>query len=190
MKTSLANIFGTLVRLAMLAAPSCFALQGGPVQPDYMQFEPSGMQDLVSLQTGNFSYSVPLGELPGPYGGYPLSMSYHAGISPQSEATWVGLGWTLNPGSISRDIRGVPDDQFHGGTLGYVYRYSAMQTWNLDVGWSMGAVSVGFNAPSTGGVGFSATVGPKLEGFAGVGFTIGTEALGLVKYFIDCILTI
>lgn len=183
MKTSLANIFGTLVRLAMLAAPSCFALQGGPVQPDYMQFEPSGMQDLVSLQTGNFSYSVPLGELPGPYGGYPLSMSYHAGISPQSEATWVGLGWTLNPGSISRDIRGVPDDQFHGGTLGYVYRYSAMQTWNLDVGWSMGAVSVGFNAPSTGGVGFSATVGPKLEGFAGVGFTIGTEALGLEASF-------
>ena len=141
------------------------------------------MQDLVSLQTGNFSYSVPLGELPGPYGGFPLSMSYHAGISPQSEATWVGLGWTLNPGSISRDIRGVPDDQFHGGTLGYVYRYSAMQAWGLDVGWSMGAVSVGFNAPSTGGVGFSATVGLKVEGLAGVGFKVGTEALGMEASF-------
>lgn len=183
MKSARTGIFGISVWLALLAAPSCFALQGGPVQPDYMQFEPSGMQDLVSLQTGNFSYSVPLGELPGPYGGFPLSMSYHAGISPQSEATWVGLGWTLNPGSISRDIRGVPDDQFHGGTLGYVYRYSAMQAWGLDVGWSMGAVSVGFNAPSTGGVGFSATVGLKVEGLAGVGFKVGTEALGMEASF-------
>lgn len=148
-----------------------------------MQFEPSAMQDLVSLQTGNFAYSVPLGELPGPYGGYPLSMSYHAGISPQQEATWVGLGWTLNPGSISRDIRGVPDDQFHGGTLGYVYRYSAMQTWGLDLNWSMGAVSVGFSAPSTGGVGFSVTAGLKVSGVAGVGFTLGTDASGMQMNF-------
>ena len=56
---------------ALVAISPLFALQGGPVQPDYMQFEPSGMKDMVSLQTGNFAYSIPLGELPGPYGGYP-----------------------------------------------------------------------------------------------------------------------
>ena len=164
---------------ALVAISPLFALQGGPVQPDYMQFEPSGMKDMVSLQTGNFAYSIPLGELPGPYGGYPLSLSYHAGISPQQEATWVGLGWTLSPGSINRDIRGVPDDQFHGGTLGYVYRYSAIQTWNLETSWTMGVVSVGQNVSSTGGVGFSATVGPRISGVAGVGFTVGTEAIGV-----------
>lgn len=175
----LANKVSRWLVAVMFAASSAFALQGGPVQPDYMQFEPSEMKDMVSLQTGNFAYSVPLGELPGPYGGYPLSLSYHAGISPQQEATWVGLGWTLSPGSISRDIRGVPDDQFHGGTLGYVYRYSAMQTWSLETGWTMGAVSVGQSVSSTGGVGFSATVGPKVAGVAGVGFTVGTEAVGV-----------
>ena len=63
-----------------------FALQGGPVQPDYVQFEPSGMQDMVNLLTGDFSYQVPLGDLPSPYGNYPLSVSYQAGISPQQEA--------------------------------------------------------------------------------------------------------
>ena len=160
---------------------SCLAnaLEGGPSQPDYMQFEPADMPDLVSMQTGDFAYSLPLGELPGPYGNYPLSVAYHAGISPQQEATWVGLGWLLNPGVINRDVRGVPDDQFHGGTLGFIYQYMAMQTWALDMAWSYGIFSVGSTATSSGGVGFSATIGPKIAGIAGVGFTVGTDAVGL-----------
>jgi hypothetical protein len=160
-----------------------FALQGGPAQPDYMQFEPSTVTDMVNPQTGNFTYSIPLGELPGPYGGYPLSISYHAGISPQSEASWVGLGWFLNPGSINRDVRGVPDDQFHGGTLGYVYQYSGMKTWVLDVGLSTSGFSVGIVAPSTGEVGFTATVGVKLSETAQVGFTVGNRATGFSMRF-------
>ena len=125
------KIFFSILFFCYAAA---FALQGGPSQPDYVQFEPANLQDMVNLQTGNFTYSLPLGELPGPYGNYPLSISYHAGISPQQEASWVGLGWTLNPGSINRDLRGVPDDQFHGGTLGFVYQYAAWHYWNLDFG--------------------------------------------------------
>src|SRR5574344_351003 len=162
-----------------LCATTLYALQGGPTQPDYAQFEPSEMPDLVSMQTGNFAYSLPLGELPGPYGNYPLSVAYHAGISPQQEATWVGLGWTLNPGVINRDVRGVPDDQFHGGTLGFIYQYSAMQTWTLDMGWSYGIFRVGSTTTNEGGVGFSATIGPKIAGVAGVGFTVGTDAVGI-----------
>lgn len=160
-----------------------FALQGGPTQPDYTQFEPSTVTDMVNPQTGNFTYSIPLGELPGPYGGYPLSISYHAGISPQSEASWVGLGWILNPGSINRDVRGVPDDQFHGGTLGYVYQYSGMKTWALDVNFSFSGFSVGIVVPSTGEVGYSATVGMKLSETAQVGFTVGNRASGLSMTF-------
>ncbi|MFA6733753.1 MAG: hypothetical protein WCS71_01500 [Sphaerochaetaceae bacterium] len=160
---------------------SCLAnaLEGGPSQPDYMQFEPADMPDLVSMQTGDFAYSLPLGELPGPYGNYPLSVAYHAGISPQQEATWVGLGWLLNPGVINRDVRGVPDDQFHGGTLGFIYQYMAMQTWALDFGYSIGAFSAGMQITSQGGVGFSATVGPQIAGVAKVGFTVGTEEIGV-----------
>src|SRR5574344_1947010 len=162
-----------------LCATTLYALQGCPTQPDYAQFEPSEMPALVSMQAGNFPYPFPLGGPPGPYGNYPLRVAYHAGISPQQEATWVGLGWTLNPGVINRDVRGVPDDQFHGGTLGFIYQYSAMQTWTLDMGWSYGIFRVGSTTTNEGGVGFSATIGPKIAGVAGVGFTVGTDAVGI-----------
>lgn len=168
----------TAITLFGLAGAS-FALQGGPTQPDYAQFEPSGMQDMVSMQSGDFSYQIPLSDIPGPWGNYPLSLSYHAGISPQQEASWVGLGWSLNPGAISRDVRGVPDDQFHGGTLGFIYRYSSMQTWAVDLGYSNGVFSVGQTFSSDGSVGFSASVGPKIAGVVSVGFTVGTDAVGL-----------
>lgn len=168
-----------IIGALLLCYSASLALQGGATQPDYAQFEPSTTQDLVGLQSGDFTYSIPLGELPGPFGNYPLSISYHAGVSPQAEATWVGLGWSLNPGVISRDIRGVPDDQFHGGTLGFIYQYSAMQTWSVNLGFSNGVISVGQTFSSDGSVGFSVTVGPKLEGIAGVGFTVGTDAVGL-----------
>ena len=158
---------------------SSFALEGGPSQPDYAQFEPSGMTDMVSLQSGDFSYQIPLSDIPSPYGNYPLSLSYHAGVSPQQEASWVGLGWSLNPGSINRDVRGVPDDQFHGGTLGFIYQYSVTQVWSVNLGYSNGVFSVGQTFSSDGSVGFSATIGPELSGIAGVGFTVGTDAIGI-----------
>ena len=135
--------------LAMFS--TSFALQGGPTQPDYIEFETSDMKDMVNLLSGNFAYSIPLGEVPGAYGSYPLSISYHAGISPQKEASWVGLGWTLSPGSIIRDVRGVPDDQFHGGTLGYIYQYSSMYTWGINLSFSNGVYSVGLSSSNLGG---------------------------------------
>jgi|GEM_PF-1541888 len=168
-----------LLIILLMGVSLSFALQGGSVQPDYLQFEPADMQDLVSMQTGDFAYSLPLGEVPGPYGSYPLSISYHAGISPQQEATWVGLGWTLNPGVINRDVRGVPDDQFHGGTLGFIYQYSAMSSWCVNTGWSYGILSVGTTTTSNGGTGWSATIGPKIQGVAGVGYTVGTDGMGV-----------
>lgn len=108
------------------------------------------MKDMVDLSTGDFVYQIPLGEVPGPYGNYPLSLSYRAGISPQQEASWVGLGWSLNPGVINREVRGVPDDQFHGGTLGFIYQYASMQTWGVELGFSNGVFSVGQTFSSNG----------------------------------------
>lgn len=61
--------------------------------------------------TGDFNYNVPLVEIGGPNGeAFPLNLSYSGGIAATQQASWVGLGWNLNLGEISRQVKGVPDD--------------------------------------------------------------------------------
>ena len=94
-----------------IVAPSvAYALTGGPSQPEVQSFEAVGTSQMVDLFTGDFTYNIPLFELPGPNGGYPFNLAYQAGIGMDQEASWVGLGWTLNPGAITRQMRGLPDD--------------------------------------------------------------------------------
>jgi hypothetical protein len=82
---------------------------GGPTQPEMSRFKPTGVDNLVDLFTGNFSYNIPLLDV----GGYPVNIFYNGGVTPEDEASWVGLGWNINPGTVSRNMRGVPDD-FNG----------------------------------------------------------------------------
>lgn len=82
---------------------------GGPGQPEMMAFKAVGADNMVDLFSGDFSYNIPLGDV----GGYPLNIFYSSGISMEQEASWVGLGWNINPGTIMRNMRGVPDD-FNG----------------------------------------------------------------------------
>lgn len=96
--------------LIPVLASGALALTGGPMMPEYTQFEEVNSANLVDPNTGNFTYTVPLLEVPGPAGSYPLAASYHAGITPGQEATWVGLGWSVNAGAINRVMRGLPDD--------------------------------------------------------------------------------
>ncbi|MBL7953983.1 MAG: hypothetical protein JNJ91_03015 [Flavobacteriales bacterium] len=87
------------------------ALTSGPAQPEYTSFEPVGSSTMVNEFTGDFSYNLPVLEVPGPNGGgYSMSLSYHAGAGPEEEASWVGYGWTLNPGAVNRQVMGIPDD--------------------------------------------------------------------------------
>lgn len=79
---------------------------GGPSSPEVQQFSPAENTELVNPFTGDFNYQIPLIDV----GGYPLTLSYSSNISMESEAGMVGLGWSINTGSISRDVRGLPDD--------------------------------------------------------------------------------
>jgi len=79
---------------------------GGPTQPESQSFSSVNANNLVDLFSGDFSYSIPLMDV----GGYPLNLSYRSGITMDQEASWVGLGWNINPGSITRNLRGLPDD--------------------------------------------------------------------------------
>lgn len=81
----------------------------GPSQPEMQSFQSVNGKDLVDLFTGNFSYNIPLLDV----GGYPVNIHYNSGITMDQESSWVGLGWNINPGTINRNLRGLPDD-FNG----------------------------------------------------------------------------
>lgn len=118
------------VFIAELLLPcAASALTSGPAQPEFTSFEPLGTTGMVNEFTGQFTYNIPLLEVPGPHGSsYPVTLSYHSGGAAEEDASWVGLGWTLNMGSISRGMRGLPDDA-NGEDVKQVNRMPASETW-------------------------------------------------------------
>ncbi|WP_132056088.1 RHS repeat domain-containing protein [Pseudocnuella soli] len=70
----------------------------------------------VNLYTGVPSISIPLYEIKS--GGLivPVSLSYHAGgFRYEEQASWTGLGWTVQAGGIiTRNIRGLADEKLEG----------------------------------------------------------------------------
>ncbi len=111
------SVYLALNLLAQIFAPTvALALTGGPSQPEVESFEPVGTTEMVDLFSGDFNYNIPLLTVPGPNGGYPINLAYHAGIGMEQEASWVGLGWNINPGVINRQLRGLPDD-FNGDMI-------------------------------------------------------------------------
>src|SRR6218665_969631 len=102
----------------------------GPSQPEMASFQAAGTNNMVNLFTGDFSYNIPLLDV----GGYPVNIFYSGGVVPEQEASWVGLGWNINPGNVNRNMRGVPDD-FNGKDT--MYQYQTMKpnkTWGFRAG--------------------------------------------------------
>ena len=103
-----------VLMLTTLVPQNAFALTGGPSQPEVQSFSPIGVSNMVDPATGDFSYNIPLMNIPGPNGGYPINLFYQSGNTNINETgSWVGLGWNLNIGAINRQLRGIPDD-FNG----------------------------------------------------------------------------
>lgn len=105
---------------------NAWALTSGPSQPETQQFAPAGMDNMVDPFTGDFSYNIPLLDV----GGYPVNLSYAAGVTPDQEASWVGLGWNLNVGAINRNIRGIADD-FAGENIVTEHHIKPNQTFGI-----------------------------------------------------------
>jgi hypothetical protein len=107
-----------------------YALTTGPHQPEFASYEEAHSPDMVNLPTGDFTYNTNLLTVPtGPDSGFPLPIFYHAGIGPDQEASWVGLGFNINVGSLTRDINGFPDDANNDP------RDVQVQQLNIDHGW-------------------------------------------------------
>lgn len=120
--------------ISQAIAPSmALALTSGPSQPEASAFEPSGTTQMVDMFSGDFTYNIPLFELPGPDGGYPFNLAYHSGIGMDQEASWVGLGWNINPGAINRQVRGIPDE-FKGDQINVQQDMKAMHNFGVNAG--------------------------------------------------------
>ncbi|HEY3402429.1 MAG TPA: hypothetical protein VGK59_03520 [Ohtaekwangia sp.] len=200
-KRFIATFFLGVIVLQLSAVPS-YALTSGPSQPEVQGFQPAGTSDMVDLFTGDFSYNIPLFELPGPNGGYPFNLSYQAGLGMDAEASWVGLGFSLNPGAINRQMRGLPDE-FSGDAIKTKMAIEPSVTVGLGAGVSLerfgaakdrGSIGLtvnynnynGFGYSIDGNVGYSHSVAGGLT--HGLGFSLDPKqgvslspSLGLSK---------
>ncbi|MEM6272259.1 MAG: hypothetical protein AAF998_22670 [Bacteroidota bacterium] len=125
---------------------TAYALTSGPSQPEVQSFSPASTSEMVDLFTGDFKYNLPLMEV----GGYPVSLSYNAGIQMDQEASWVGLGWNLNVGAILRNLRGLPDE-FNG--TDQVKRHRDMRpnrTWGVSLSRNFEIAGLNYTKPPAG----------------------------------------
>src|SRR5574344_1224117 len=97
-----------------------YSLTGGPSQPEMTGFTPINTDENVDPFSGDFHYTIPIMIIPDSEGGYPINLNYVSNIGMEQEASWVGLGWNLNPGAINRQVRGLPDD-FHDDIIEKIY---------------------------------------------------------------------
>ena len=160
----------------ILAPTVAYALTAGPTAPEATNFEPIDTTDMVNPLTGDLTYSLPLIEVPGPEGGYPLALSYHAGIQPNEEASWVGLGWSLNAGAIARNVNGYPDDWNNAtGTERDYWNGGHTETFGVDVGYGLfpGSPSFGlsFSEDTYRGFGIGVSLGEEF-GIKGTPFAV------------------
>ncbi|GAB5400282.1 MAG: hypothetical protein Aureis2KO_18670 [Aureisphaera sp.] len=175
-------ILGLAILLCISNFGSLYAQ--GPNSPEAASFEPVDATDMVNLITGDFSYVLPVINVPSPEGGYPLTLSYHAGVTVDQEASWTGLGWSLNPGAINRSVNGYPDDWKHGLVKEMAYdeggsEYSASVSIGVGIPgkWSVGVgVSWGSNRSLGGSVSLS---------IAGIYGSIGTDGVSAGYGFSD-----
>ncbi|MFY7672492.1 hypothetical protein ACOSP6_15530 [Tenacibaculum sp. MEBiC06402] len=143
------NLLEKIVIIGILILSTSKLIAQGPTAPEAATFEPVEASDMVNLVTGDFSYVLPLLEVPSPEGGYPLTLSNHAGIANNQKASWVGLGWNVNPGAINRSVSGFPDDWKDGKMSSIVYDIGGTVTshsFNVGVGWGKGKYSIGLYA--------------------------------------------
>ncbi len=125
---------------SILAPSTALALTAGPTQPEFQSFTPVATTNMVHPFTGEFQYNLPVLNVPGADGGgYALSLAYNGSPALHQEASWVGQGWTLNPGALNRLKKGLPDD--YKGAVKEHNRIKPNWTFTRTIGNSL---SVGF----------------------------------------------
>lgn len=142
-----AIFFALQLTISSILPQQLFALTNGPSQPEMSGPSAVTFDNYVDPFTGDFQYSIPLFEM----GDIPLTLNYNAGSSTEQEASWVGLGWSLNPGSINRDVRGLPDD-FKGDNVINDLNIKDNITAGIDIGTAVDLFGIPLPGGGIGGV--------------------------------------
>ena len=150
----------------MVAPLQSYALTSGPAQPETEGFMPVDATNMVSPFTGDFSYNIPLMEI----GGYPINLGYQSGVTMEQEATWTGLGWNVNIGSITRQMRGVPDEFWEDE----ITKEFNMKD-NFTVGANVGVSGEAFGFDVGGGAQVGLSMGVDISYNNYKGFNLGTS---------------
>ena len=124
---------------------------------------------MVDPFTGDFSYNIPLLEVDG----YPINIGYSAGVTMDQEASWVGLGWNLNPGVVNRVMRGIPDD--YNGTEQITKEFNMKPNWTAGMKLGFGFELAGFETENIG-LGLNASLGINYNNYNGFGSEISVGA--------------
>lgn len=151
---------------------------GGPTQPETQSFASVNSNNMVDLFTGDFSYNIPLLDV----GGYPVNIAYHSGITMDEDASWVGLGWNINPGSITRNMRGVPDD-FNGGTdtIKKVSSIKPNVSWGVNAGANMEIIGLPLSVGAGTGIFHTTYNGWGIEQSLNASINAGSKSHGYMS---------
>ena len=172
MSTRAKQVMAALMAVMMVTdvvLPSMvYALSSGPSQPEVQGFQPAGTNDMVDLFTGDLSYNISLLDVEG----YPLNLFYSAGVGVDQEASWVGLGWNLNPGVVERNLRGIPDD-FHGDEITREMHLRPNRSFGLSFETELQTFSVEIMKKLKGQLGLDMTAAARFNNYEGVTFERG-----------------
>jgi hypothetical protein len=166
--------------LFQLGVPTCaLALTGGPSQPEVQSFEPVSTSDMVDPFSGGFNYNIPLLNVDG----YPINIAYHNGVTMDQEASWVGLGWNINPGVINRNVRGIPDD-FDGENIQRDFHVKDNHTYGVTtgVGVEFFGAGIGLNLSFGLGAHWNNYTGLGADISLNVGITVGDPSAGALNF--------
>ena len=153
---------------------------GGPSQPEMTSFKSVGTDNMVSPFTGDFSYNLPLLDV----GGYPINMFYSSGVTMEQEASWVGLGWNINPGTITRNMRGLPDDFNGKDSITKTQSFRDDKTFGLTTGANVKIIGFPLRFGASWGLAWNNKLGVSAEAGINAALSLSSKNASLKNYML------
>lgn len=151
--TRITYTFVTLYLLSVTIPPSILSDETGTVYNDQVLAPEVAHFQKISEPgvdaKGDLNLSIPLLTIPGRDGlDFPLVARYSSGIKVNQPASWIGLGWSLDIGSITRQPLGGFDDP-GGNNKNYQVDYALGATYRDSINTQPDVYIANFNGQST-----------------------------------------